>query len=193
MEGVGFFVSGQRTRSPFWLKTASLMLRRRRSRSSHARCSTQTYTVVNKIPFNDINNAANSNNGAEQCQWSPRTAKFYISIPGIAGHPDGEGGVAVIDPKTMMVVDTFIIRVDDCAVPQGMAVRPDSQILLGRQPFRWAREHRFYQRAERGRTRTCCAEARRKLLRANEGEPNNPSIINNLELLNSSERVIRRD
>jgi len=36
-------------------------------------------------------------------------------------------------------------------------------------------------------------EARRKLLKAYEREPNNPTVINNLELLNSSERVIRRD
>jgi hypothetical protein len=93
--------------------------------------STTSYTVVGKITFDGSNGAPTSNNGAEQCQWSPRTGKFYISIPGIAGHPDGEGGVAVVDPKTKKVVDTFIIPVADCAAPQGMAVGPDSQILLG--------------------------------------------------------------
>ena len=35
--------------------------------------------------------------------------------------------------------------------------------------------------------------ARKKFLKAYEREPNNPTVINNLELLNSSERVIRRD
>jgi hypothetical protein len=93
--------------------------------------STQTYKVVAQIAFDGSNGAPNSNNGAEQCQYSPRTGKFYISIPGIVGHPDGEGGVAVIDPKTKTVVTTFIIPVDQCAAPQGMAVGPDSQILLG--------------------------------------------------------------
>jgi hypothetical protein len=93
--------------------------------------STQTYKVVAQIPFDGSNGAPKSNNGAEQCQWSPRTGKFYISIPGIDGHPDGEGGVAVIDPKTKTVVKTFIIPVAQCAAPQGMAVGPDSQILLG--------------------------------------------------------------
>ena len=39
--------------------------------------------------------------------------------------------MAVIDPKTKKVVNTFIIPVDDCAAPQGMAVGPGSQILLG--------------------------------------------------------------
>ena len=37
------------------------------------------------------------------------------------------------------------------------------------------------------------AEARRKFLLAYEREPGNPTIINNLELLNSSARVIHRD
>jgi Flp pilus assembly protein TadD len=36
-------------------------------------------------------------------------------------------------------------------------------------------------------------EARRKLLKAYEREPHNPTILNNLKLLNSSERYIRRD
>jgi hypothetical protein len=93
--------------------------------------SIETFKVVAQIAFNGTNNAPNSNNGAEQCQWSPRTGKFYISIPGIVGHPAGEGGVAVIDPKTKMVVKTFIIPVDDCAAPSGMAVGPDKQILEG--------------------------------------------------------------
>ena len=94
--------------------------------------STDTFQVVKQIFFDGKSDGApNSNNGAEQCQWSSRTGKFYISIPGIAGHPDGEGGVAVIDPTTKTVVDTFIIPVDLCAAPQGMAVGPDNQILLG--------------------------------------------------------------
>jgi hypothetical protein len=93
--------------------------------------STTTFQVVKQIFFDGSDGAPNSNNGAEQCQWSPRTGKFYISIPGIVGHPDGEGGVAVIDPKTKKVVTTFIIPVALCGAPQGMAVGPDSQILLG--------------------------------------------------------------
>ena len=36
-------------------------------------------------------------------------------------------------------------------------------------------------------------EARRKFLKAYEREPNNPTVINNLRLLNSSQRLIRRD
>ena len=36
-------------------------------------------------------------------------------------------------------------------------------------------------------------EARRKFLKAYEREPHNPTVINNLRLLNSSQRLIRRD
>ena len=103
-----------------------------------------------KIVFDGTNNAPKSNNGAEQCQWSPRTGKFYISIPGIVGRTSTEeGGVAVIDPKTKMVEKTFLIDGNDCIAPQGMAVGPDSQILLGcNQPSpEWALEHRYHQRA----------------------------------------------
>ena len=93
--------------------------------------STTTYAVVKKIPFDGTNGAPNSNNGAEQCQWDHRTGKFYISIPGIVGQPAGTGGVAVIDPVTMQVETTFIIPLASCQAPQGMAIGPDHQILLG--------------------------------------------------------------
>jgi hypothetical protein len=93
--------------------------------------STNSYLVVKKIPFDGTNGAPNSNNGAEQCQWSPRTGKFYISIPGIAGQPAGTGGVAVIDPVQQKVTTTFIIPFASCDSPQGMALGPDHQILLG--------------------------------------------------------------
>ena len=93
--------------------------------------STETYKVVAQIPFDGSNNAPKSTNGAEQCQWSPRTGMFYISIPGVNDPDDGTGVVAVIDPKTKKVVKVFPIPVEDCAAPQGMAVGPDSQILLG--------------------------------------------------------------
>jgi len=93
--------------------------------------STTTYTVVKKIQFDGTNGAPNSNNGAEQCQWDHRTGKFYISIPGIAGQPTGTGGVAVIDPLTMSVEATFVVPLASCQAPQGMAIGPDHQILLG--------------------------------------------------------------
>jgi hypothetical protein len=93
--------------------------------------STQSYTVVGKISFDGTNGAPKSTNGAEQCQWSPRTGMFYISIPGVNKPDDGTGAVAVIDPQLKKVVKVFPIPLADCAAPQGMALGPDRQILLG--------------------------------------------------------------
>src|SRR5262245_20765551 len=70
--------------------------------------STTSYSVVGKIPFDGSNGAPQSNNGAEQCQYSAQTGKFYISIPGIVGGINGGGGVAVIDPHTKKVEKTFL-------------------------------------------------------------------------------------
>ena len=41
------------------------------------------------------------------------------------------GAVAVINPKTMKVDELFPVPLEDCAGPQGMAIGPDDQILLG--------------------------------------------------------------
>lgn len=92
--------------------------------------STQTYSIVKKITFDGSNNTPKAVNGAEQCQWSHRTGKFYISIPEVDG-TGGAGGVAVIDPKTGNVETTFIIPLASCQAPQGMALGPDHQMLLG--------------------------------------------------------------
>jgi hypothetical protein len=92
-----------------------------------------SHTIKKKITFDGTNGTPKATNGAEQCQWGPRTGKFYISIPEINGPGDNSvaGGVAVIDPKSMKVEKTFIISHDACAGPQGMAIGPDNQILLG--------------------------------------------------------------
>src|ERR1700676_4202080 len=92
-----------------------------------------SHTIKKKIVFDGTNGTPKATNGAEQCQWSPRTGKFYISIPEISGPGDNSvaGGVAVIDPQSMKVEKTFTISHDSCAGPQGMAIGPENQILLG--------------------------------------------------------------
>jgi hypothetical protein len=92
--------------------------------------STRTYSVVKKITFNGAGGTPKAVNGAEQCQWNQRTGKFYISLPEIDG-TGGAGGVAVIDPKSMAVETTFVVPLASCQAPQGMAIGPDHQILLG--------------------------------------------------------------
>ena len=53
-----------------------------------------------QISFNGSNGAPKSTNGIEQCQWSPRTGLFYITVPGVKDRNTGEGVVAVISPQS---------------------------------------------------------------------------------------------
>ena len=62
---------------------------------------------------------------------SSRTGKFYISIPGIETPDNGHGVVEVIDPKSGKIVNTFDIPLEVCGTPQGMAVGPEPQIMVG--------------------------------------------------------------
>ncbi len=87
----------------------------------------QAYQVVKTLVFRE------ATNGIEQCQWDARTGKFYLNIPEVNGPGDdtAPGAVFVIDPEAMAVERVFDIDHDQCAGPQGMAIGPDNQILLG--------------------------------------------------------------
>jgi hypothetical protein len=87
--------------------------------------SASTYKVVHQVSFTW------STNGAEQCAWSPRTGKFYITIPGINTPDNGTGEVDVIEPTTGAVLHRWPIDPTKCNTPQGMAVGPDHQIMVG--------------------------------------------------------------
>jgi hypothetical protein len=97
--------------------------------------STTTYKVIGKLTFDGSAAAGGlkATNGLEQCGWSPKTGKFYQNVPenNGAGNDTSPGAVAVIDPTTMKVTTSFPVPIADCAGPQGMAIGPDNQILLG--------------------------------------------------------------
>jgi hypothetical protein len=102
--------------------------------------STKTYKVVGKLPFDGTTgNTPKATNGLEQCGWSPQTGLFYQNVPAINGPPGEDtvpGGIAVIDPKSVLngspkVEKVFNIPLEDCAGPQGMAIGPNDQILEG--------------------------------------------------------------
>ena len=94
--------------------------------------STTSYTVVQQIVMDGVH-GPKATNGIEQCQWSRQTGLFYLAIPEVNGPGDDTqpGAVAVISPQTMSVVKTFTIPISQCAGPQGMALGPENQILLG--------------------------------------------------------------
>jgi hypothetical protein len=69
--------------------------------------------------------------GIEQCQWSPRTGKFYINLPVAKIGSASVGTVLVIDPVSMKVERIWTVDPTKCTAPQGMAIGPAPQILLG--------------------------------------------------------------
>jgi hypothetical protein len=110
--------------------------------------STNTYEILGKLSLKgDDPNARNvkATNGIEQCQWSPRTGKFYLAVPEVNGSGSNTqpGAVLQIDPKSRTVEKVFFIdfgflpptgttpATAACLGPQGMAIGPNREILLG--------------------------------------------------------------
>ena len=103
-----------------------------------------TKKIVAIIPF------PNNTNGAEQCQYNPRTGLFYQTAPEQGGPGDNSfpGAVVAVDPKiaiaqnfagipgpgvgnTVPVIANYVIPLSACDGPQGMAIGPQPQILIG--------------------------------------------------------------
>jgi hypothetical protein len=107
--------------------------------------STESYKIVGKLFLDGSDrNAQNikATNGIEQCQWSPRTGKFYLAIPEVSGTGSNSvpGAVLEINPASMKVQKVFSIdfgfvagppATANCLGPQGLAIGPQREILLG--------------------------------------------------------------
>jgi hypothetical protein len=101
--------------------------------------STGKYNVVGKIkldgsdPNGAFIRATNPTNGIAQCQWDQFTGNFYVAVPDVGGLGDSAapGAVLVIDPKNMNVQQVFTVDHTQCVRPQGLAIGPNPQILLG--------------------------------------------------------------
>ena len=94
----------------------------------------KAYTVIKQIKFDGLaGDGPNATNGIEQCQWNPREGRIYLNIPEVngSGSDTADGNVVVIDPRTLKIVRIIDIPIADCAGPQGMALGPAPQILLG--------------------------------------------------------------
>ena len=106
------------------------------------------HDILGKLSFKGDDPKAQkieATNGIEQCQWSPRTGKFYLNIPEVSGSGSNTqpGAVLQIDPKSMVVEKVFSIdfgflpqtmtalATAFCLGPQGMAIGPQGEILLG--------------------------------------------------------------
>jgi hypothetical protein len=90
--------------------------------------------VDGTVPFGSKKATPKATNGIEQCQWDRRTGKFYVNIPEVngPGNDTAPGAVVVITPGTPAVIDAvWSVPLSKCAGPQGMAIGPEDQILLG--------------------------------------------------------------
>jgi len=103
-----------------------------------------TNKIVAQIPW------PNNSNGAEQCLYNPRTGLFYETAPELSGPGDNSqpGAINVVDPKVAIaqnfsgtpgpgqgndvpVVATYVLPLTACDGPQGMALGPAPQMLVG--------------------------------------------------------------
>lgn len=101
--------------------------------------STENYSVLKRLTMDGTVASGGTiaspkaTNGIEQCQWDRRTGKFYVNIPEVngPGNDTQPGAVVQISPDTMQIEAIYSIPITQCAGPQGMAIGPDHQILLG--------------------------------------------------------------
>jgi len=98
--------------------------------------STVNYSVLQRITMDGTGGTPAATNGIEQCQWDHRTGKFYLNIPEVngPGNDTKDGAVMVFSPQpdgTLQIDNVLDVPLSNCAGPQGMAIGPDHQILLG--------------------------------------------------------------
>jgi hypothetical protein len=96
--------------------------------------STENFAIKHKVTMDGTGGTPKATNGIEQCQWNPHNGKFYLNIPEVngTGAPDAApGAVLIISPESGKIEKTVMIDHNKCAGPQGMALGPDGQILLG--------------------------------------------------------------
>src|SRR6516225_4541762 len=92
--------------------------------------SSTSFGVLGNIVMDGQGGRPDAAGGIEQCQWSPRTGKFYLNVPNPAEHPD-DGVVLQINPVSETIEKTFPLTGSGCNGNAGMALGPFPQALLG--------------------------------------------------------------
>src|SRR5215471_6504507 len=92
--------------------------------------SSTSFGILGHIVMDGTNGTPNASGGIEQCQWSPRTGKFYLNVPNPSSNPN-DGLVLQIDPVSEKIEQTFSLAGSDCGGNNGMALGPFPQALLG--------------------------------------------------------------
>jgi len=92
--------------------------------------SSTSFAVLGHIVMDGKEGRPDAAGGIEQCQWSPKTGKFYLNVPNPASNPN-DGVVLQIDPVSMKIEKTFSLADSGCGGNAGMALGPFPQALLG--------------------------------------------------------------
>jgi hypothetical protein len=92
--------------------------------------SSTSFGVLGHIVMDGKEGRPDAAGGIEQCQWSPKTGKFYLNVPNPASNPN-DGVVLQIDPVSEKIEKTFSLTDSGCGGNAGMAIGPFPQILLG--------------------------------------------------------------
>jgi hypothetical protein len=88
-----------------------------------------THSIAHQIFFNTTTIPPNgATNGAEQCQWSPRTHNFVQTLPGINNPDNGQGAVLEIDPVSGTILSQVNLPLSSCSAPQGQAMGPTTAV-----------------------------------------------------------------
>lgn len=89
---------------------------------------TDNYQIIKGVQIPE------ATNGIEQCKWDSATDDFFINIPEVNGPGnDTVDGETYVYDHTGKLIAQYIIDIGNthCAGPQGMAVGPEPQLLLG--------------------------------------------------------------
>src|SRR5262249_24121589 len=93
--------------------------------------SSTDFSVLDHIVMDGMDGRPDAAGGIEQCQWSPRTGKFYLNVPNPSGKNSTDGVVLQIDPVSRKIEKTFSLTDSGCGGNAGMALGPFPQALLG--------------------------------------------------------------
>ena len=93
--------------------------------------SSTSFNVLGHIVMDGTKGTPNASGGIEQCQWSPKTGKFYLNVPNPTGPNSDSGVVLRIDPVSEKIEQTFSLADSGCGGNNGMALGPFPQALLG--------------------------------------------------------------
>ena len=96
--------------------------------------STTAYQIVGTILLNGAtSHRPRATNGIGQCRWDEHSGDFFQVVPEVGGPGNDTlpGAIIKLSTRGLRAAGAFPVPIADCAGPQGMALGPRRQALLG--------------------------------------------------------------